>query len=330
MSASSVASGIRAVVLGGGPDAERGVSLDSARGVFAGLVEAGVQAELIEIDRLTADEVAALPAGVVFPVLHGGWGEGGGLQRLLEMHGRAFVGSGSAASAVAMDKMASKLVAARCGLVTADARVLDVREGSAPMAFPFVVKPVHDGSSYGLFFCRDEAGWAAALAAVRADCGYGGGGAGGSGEGEATRVGRVSMVEPLVSGRELTVPMLDFGEGLRPLPVIEIRPKSGAYDYEAKYTRGDTEYVVGAELPGEVLSRLRAESVRVCEAMGVRHLARVDFILPEGGLDRGAAVFLELNTMPGFTATSLLPKAAAREGLPMAGLVKHLVGLAAG
>lgn len=301
---------MRVLVLAGGPDAERAVSLASAKAVAAALRER-YAVEYHEIDRPDAASLAALPGDVVFPVLHGRWGEGGPLQDLLEADGRPYVGSGPRAARLAMDKLASKLAAARCGVTTAAAGVLNADDPTPPIDLPVVIKPVFEGSSVGLHICRDLDGWDAAVRAVRAD-------------------GRtdVYMVERFVAGREVTQPLVEIEGVLTAMPAVEIVPAAGSYDYAAKYERTDTRYVVGPELPPGVAERMASASLAIARAMGVRHLARVDFILP-AGIGGCEPSFLEINTMPGFTATSLLPKAAATRGLDMPGLCALLVEAAA-
>jgi len=298
----------RVLVLGGGPDAERPISIQSAEGVHRACMDAGLDARLLIVDRPTIDEVRAWGADAVFPVLHGRFGEGGRLQSMLEDAGCAFVGSGSRAARRAMDKMGTKLAAARLGIPTLDATVLDPDDARPPMDLPLVIKPVADGSSYGLHLCRDDAGWAGALGAVRAA--------------RSQDPERVSMVEPMVVGRELTVGVLDDGSGaLTALPIVEIAPASGVYDHRAKYERGDTVYTVSPDLADDLAGDLTRWSLGLCGALGVRHLARVDYLVD----DLGRAQMLEVNTMPGFTASSLLPKAAGALGLDMADLCARLV-----
>jgi D-alanine-D-alanine ligase len=298
------------LVLGGGPDAEREVSLRSAAGVAAALREAGHEVEHAEIGALTAPELAALRGEVVFPVLHGAWGEGGPMQDLLERDGRPFVGCRARAARLAMDKVATKLAASAAGLATAPGAVLNRADAGCPLPLPVVVKPVHEGSSVGLMMCHGEHDWLRAHARVA------------SGEfGD-----RAFMVEGMIRGRELTVGVV-AGEGgaLGALPLIEIVAAGGVYDYDAKYQRTDTRYIVGPDLPGETARALQRGALELARRIGVRHLCRVDFLLD----GEGGAWLLEVNTMPGFTATSLLPKAAAHTGITMATLVSRLVCLAA-
>jgi len=306
------------LVLGGGPDAERGVSLRSAAAVAEGVARDGRFAVRSEtIDRLSADELRVMEGDVVFPVLHGRWGEGGPLQDVLEGDGRGFVGCGSAAARHAMDKVASKLTAAGCGIPTAPAFVLDARDAVCPLAFPVVVKPVHEGSTVGLHVCRSAEQWARALESIERD-------RVGTLEGER----RVYMVEGMVTGadgvgaaRELTVAVID-GRACGPL---EIAPALGLYDYAAKYERGDTRYILDPELPAGMRDVLMGWTERLFEVMGCRHVARADYMVD----GHGRAWFLEINTMPGFTSTSLTPMAAGHSmGLGFDALCARLVELA--
>ncbi len=295
------------LVLGGGPDAEREVSLNSARGVAQGLRDSG-KYEVVErtIDRVTLDELRRWPADVIVPVLHGAFGEGGPLQDLLDADGRAYVGCRGQAARWAMDKMGSKLFAARAGIPTAEACVLNAKDDVCPLPLPVVIKPVHDGSSVGLYIVKSDEQWASARTGVAQD--------------QRDKPGRAYMVERYIAGSELTCPVLD-GE---PLPIINIRPAEGVYDYQAKYKRGDTQYVVNPELPAGASEAVRRHAVALFKALGCRHLSRVDFILDA----QGAPWLLEINTFPGFTASSLFPKAAAAVGLPMPALCDRLVQLA--
>ncbi len=301
----------RVLVLGGGPDAEREVSIASATGVHAGLVEAGLDATLLIVDRPISEDIRSWDHDVIFPVLHGRFGEGGALQILLERASTRFVGSGSRASRLAMDKLATKLEAARLGIPTLSSSLLDPEDTQCPFEGPVVIKPVADGSSCGLYLCPDESSWAEAITAIRAS--------------RDQHPDRVSMIEPMVKGRELTVGVIDDGNGsLRAFPIIDIAPASGVYDYQAKYERNDTVYTVSPDLADEIEQKLTQWSLALCGALGIRHLARVDFMMDTNG----NVNLLECNTMPGFTRTSLLPKAAAASGMDMSTLCAHLVGCA--
>ncbi|MDI1288431.1 MAG: D-alanine--D-alanine ligase, partial [bacterium] len=292
-------------VLGGGPDAEREVSLVSSKSVADALAtRAGVQVTYKVIDRLSTSELSQLAGDVVFPVLHGPWGEGGPLQDVLEADGRPFVGCRSAAARIAMDKMASKLAASLSGIPTKPAAVFSPRDGGCPLPFPVVIKPVHEGSSVGVHFATDVASWETARLATIEDL--------------KANPSRVYMVEEaVVGGRELTVGVLDG----KPLDPVEICPAVKFYDYHAKYHSDDTRYVVDPELPTGVKGRVQEAAVTLFRAIGCRHLSRVDFLLDSAG----QPWLLEINTMPGFTGHSLLPMAANASGLPFAALCARLV-----
>lgn len=293
------------LVLAGGPDAEREVSLMSASNVADALRRHGAfHVEYHVIGRVSREELGALPGGVVFPVLHGHFGEGGPLQDLLELDGRAYVGCGPRAARLAMDKIATKLAAARLGIPTAPAAIFNPHDLECPFAAPVVLKPVHEGSSVGLHMCRTAEDWKRAAAAAARDM--------------AEHPARIYMIERAVlGGVELTVGVLD-GEAL---PVIKIEPADGLYDYRAKYFRDDTRYTAGPTLPAGVTERIQAQARALTAELGVRHLARADFILD----GEGTAWVLEVNTMPGFTDHSLFPMAARRHGVETPELCARLV-----
>ncbi|MDX2114924.1 MAG: D-alanine--D-alanine ligase [Planctomycetota bacterium] len=296
------------LVLAGGPDAERPVSLMSGRAVAEALASSGrFTVNYVEIDRPTGKELSSLDGDVVWPVLHGPFGEGGPMQDLLEAGGRPYVGCGPRAARLAMDKVASKSVAMQAGLNVHPTCVLKAGDEGLPLPLPVVVKPVFEGSTIGLFICRSEEEWRRAHA-------------------EAARSGKAYMVEPYVPGKELTLGVLDRGTpgggaNMRALPWIHIAPADGLYDYEAKYTREDTVYRIDPELPQVVREQTARQVEVLARLMGIRHLCRADFILD----DEDRAWFLEVNTMPGFTGHSLVPKAAGAMGLDMPSLCAHIV-----
>ena len=291
---------MKVLVLKGGPDAEREVSLRSGGMVADALRRSGLDVHETVIDRLDAAELRALPGDVVFPVLHGPWGEGGPLQDLLETDGRPFVGCRSAAARLAMDKPASKRAVRELGVPTPADQVL--RQGDTlTLPAPLVLKPCDDGSSVDLRVC------ATAADAERARA-------------ELHRRRAVLLAESFVQGREVTIGLLED----RDLPLIEVRPKCGLYDYEAKYNRDDTQYVLDPELPAGVADAIRRFARAAWRRLGLRDVARLDFMV-----DARGPWFLEANTMPGFTDHSLVPKAAAHAGLPMERLVRQLAEQAA-
>ncbi len=305
---------VRVLVLGGGPDGEREVSLRSSQGVADALQEAGYRVHREVIAKPTFGELQTLveqaKPDVIFPVLHGPWGEGGPLQDMLDCLRVPFVGSEAPAARTAMDKIATKFVAHRCGVPTPDAAMLLTSDEAPPLPLPLVVKPVHEGSTLGFHLCRTMEEYRGAVRAVEAD--------------RSAHPHRVYMAERACVGfRELTAGVLDGA----PLPLVEIRPKAGVYDYGAKYTPGQTDYLVAPALPAGATPIIQGWAAQVCRAIGVRHLARVDFLL-EGEGDAWRAWMLEVNTLPGFTGTSLFPMAAKHTGVSYQELVVRLVGFA--
>ncbi|MEX0744986.1 MAG: D-alanine--D-alanine ligase [Phycisphaeraceae bacterium] len=299
---------LRVLVLAGGPDREREVSLNSGSEVAAALREAGH--EVRESDVLP-DDVTALdafndwPGDVIFPVLHGRWGEGGGLQRLLDQRALPYVGCRATAAALCMDKAATKAVLDEHGLPTPAYETL--RPGQpATLAPPVVVKAVNEGSSIGLSICHNTTDRNGAILTLGEQYAH-------------------LLVERYVAGMELTVGVIEDAAGQpEALPALEIVPAEGYYDYQAKYQRDDTQYRFDIALPAATLAELRRLALRAYEVLGVRHLGRVDFLVDA----EHRPWLLEVNTIPGFTGHSLLPMAARQAGLPLPALVDRLVRLA--
>lgn len=286
------------LVLAGGPDAEREVSLSGAAAVTAALRAAGFSVSHHVIDRPTSAELAAMPGEVILPILHGPFGEGGPLQDLLEADGRPYLGARPRAARLAMDKVATKSVAAALGLAVTPTALFDPSDPVCPLPFPVVLKPVREGSTIGLHVCRDQAHWdhARRLAAESR---------------------RQSMVEPFIAGRELTAAVV-LGSAL---PLIEIRPAAGLYDYAAKYQRTDTRYAVAPELPSGLTEAIQSGARRLAVEIGADQISRVDLLLDDSGIPW----VLEINTMPGFTDHSLVPMAARAAGIDMPDLCARLV-----
>lgn len=285
------------LVLYGGPDAERAVSIESGRGVAAALVELDRYDVLpLEIETVTAMELLAHDPDVIFPVLHGRWGEGGPLQEILESSGVPYVGSGPKCSALAMDKLVTKTMAAAAGVPTPRAQAIGLGD-AVDIQPPLVIKPIDEGSSVDLRICRSTAEVEAALS-------------------EILPRRRRLMLERYITGREITAGVVLGGV----LPLIEISAASGVYDYEAKYHRDDTRYVLDPPLPKGVAEAIRAHAITMFDLLGCRDLARVDFMVDDAG-----AWLLEVNTLPGFTSHSLVPMAARHAGVSMPELCGRLV-----
>jgi D-alanine-D-alanine ligase len=314
----------RVLVLGGGPDSEREVSIKSSTAIAEALKSTGVcEVELKIIEKLNDAELAWSGADVIFPYLHGAYGEGGPLQDALEQYfastGVPFVGSGASASRLCMDKVATKAMAVALQVATPPYCILNTSDVVCPLPLPVIVKPVHEGSTVGLHVCMTEQDYVRAIGTIEAE--------------RKAGVFRSYVVEPKIGGqswaRELTVGVVD-GQAL---PIVEIAPKDGLYDYAAKYTRDDTRYIVNPELPTGVAEKIKADAVKLFKALRCRHIARVDFMLDIGtggaGSTSGArAWMLEINTTPGMTDHSLVPKAAAAQGMSMPQLCLGLVQLA--
>ena len=301
--------GKRVGVLLGGWGAERGVSLVSGRAAAEALRAEGYEVAEIDVSRDLPAELRASFDGagpeVVFNALHGPFGEDGTVQGLLEIMGLAYTHSGVLASALCMDKPRAKAVLREAGLPVPGGHVLPFAslDGSHPLPPPYVVKPVGDGSSFGVVIV-DETAASGPKAALL----------------DGRLFGGVAMVEPFVRGRELTVACL----GDDPLGVTEIVPKAGFYDFAAKYQPGGSAHVLPADLPPEVTDealRLAQEAVRV---LGCRGLSRTDYRWDdEAGLN--GLFILEVNTQPGLTPTSLAPEQAAARGTSFAQLCRWMV-----
>jgi D-alanine-D-alanine ligase len=291
-------------VLHGGEGPEREVSLRSGAAVAAALSEGGYDVEPLDLrSREDASAFIEKKNGFAFIALHGGWGEDGTLQAALEMAGIPFSGSRHASCALAMDKTASKALFRWRGIPVPKGIEVS-RAGTGKDLFPedslkdlllrsgrLVVKPCCSGSTVGVSILEGTSGLRDALE-------------------EGFRHDDRVLVEEYIPGREITVAVHERNGVPHCLPVIEIRPGGGFYDYGSKYTPGECEYLVPAPLPEHVRVLVEQASLGACEALGCRGYGRVDLRLD----DDGRPVVLELNTVPGMTATSLVPKAAAAAG----------------
>jgi D-alanine-D-alanine ligase len=293
---------LKIVVMLGGPSAEREVSLCSGAGVVKALRSLGHT--VFEIDPKTPDWILPPDTEVVcLAPLHGTYGEDGTVQRQLDQLGVLYTGCDAGASRIAFDKVLTKKRCLEAGVPTARFAVMDSPKASWPMGWnpPVVLKPVRQGSSVGLQFVERVEEWSRALA-------------------EAMRFDSEVLVEEKIVGRETTVGILD-GEAL---PIVEVRPKAGAYDYRNKYTAGCTKYFCPAEFDSAATNKIQNAARGAFHAIGGRDYARVDVMVRANG----EPVVLEVNTLPGMTGTSLLPKAAAAAGLSYEELCQRMIDLA--
>jgi D-alanine-D-alanine ligase len=305
------------LVLAGGLSHERDVSLRSGRRVAEALRDAGLEVDESDVD---ASLLPALAAGrehsitCVVPLLHGETGEDGALQEVLELVGVPYVGSGPDACRLAFDKPVAKALVARAGIHTPAAVTLPhetFRElgAAAVMAAlvaklgtPLMVKPARGGSALGCTVVRDPAQLPGAMV-------------------DAFAYGDTALVEQFVVGTEVAVPVVDTGDGARPLPAVGIVPDGGVYDYTARYTAGSTEFVVPAQLDDAQTAECARVALLAHEVLGLRDLSRSDLIVDAAG----TVWFLEVNVAPGMTETSTVPLAAQADGLEVGKLMADLV-----
>ena len=292
-------------VLMGGWSAEREISLRSGRASAAALREAGYQVSEIDVGRDIASRLAELKPDVCFNALHGRWGEDGCVQGLLEVLGIPYTHSGVLASSLAMNKEATKEIVVRHGVPVSEA-VLVPREEAArdhAMEPPYVAKPIAEGSSVGVVIVRAGANRPPEAVSRIA----------------TTREGLI-MVERYVAGRELTCGVIR-GE---PTGIIDIVAAGHLefYDYEAKYAPGGSRHILPADIPADIAAAVRRHTLAAHRALGCRGVSRCDFRWDEA---KGELAFLEINTQPGMTPTSLVPELAQHAGMSFGQLVRWLV-----
>jgi D-alanine-D-alanine ligase len=289
--------GKKIAVLLGGPGSEREVSLRSGAAVSRALQSLGAIVEEVDVK----DSSFALPPRVelAYNMIHGTFGEDGQIQEILERRGVPYTGEGIRGSHLAFDKILSKTRFNEEGVPTGRWHILN-DHGSPWFDLPFVVKAPRQGSSVGVHIVKDAADLAPALE----DC---------------FRFGKEVLVEEYFPGRELTVGIL----GDEALPIIEIVPREGFYDYQHKYTKGASQYFVPAQIGAEVTSTVQQTALAAKRALGLEVYCRVDVLLAADG----RLNVLEINTIPGMTETSLLPKAAAVAGLDFPGLCERIASL---
>ncbi len=288
----------------GGISSEREISLQTGNAVLKALKEKGFNAINIDVDRNAAESIKKANPDVAFIALHGTFGEDGAIQGILEYAGIPYTGPGVLGSSIAFDKLISKTILEHNKIPTPEYKVLDKKDSDSlrtPPFMPCVVKPPNQGSSIGVGIVKKIEQWESALE-------------------EAFKYSEKILVERFIEGKLLAI-------GVKPgksLPIVHIEPKSGFYDYEAKYTAGKTEYHCPADLGDEATKVCAQVSLDTYRALNARGFTRVDVILD----DKGKPFVLELNTIPGMTPISLLPMAAKKDGIDFADLVLEIISTA--
>lgn len=303
-------------VLMGGRSSERDVSLRTGAAIYNALQANGYSAVKIDVGFDVVERIKSAGIDLAFLALHGRYGEDGAIQGMLEMLDIPYTGSGVLASALAMDKIATKKMLLFAGLPTPRFLTISKLEAMAAglekiseqvlqeMGLPLVIKAPTQGSTIGISFVkqRDELAEAFAL---------------------AFNYDPAAMVEQFIEGVELTVSVLGNDDPVA-LPLIEIVSATGVYDYDAKYTTGMSEHIIPPRISAGEQNKIKDLAIRAYKAIGCRGLARVDFILEQSG----SPYILEINTIPGMTATSLFPDAAKAAGIEFQDLIDRIIRLA--
>ena len=294
-------------VLMGGLSSEREVSLRSGAACAQALEGEGFRVSRVDVGRDVAQQLAALNPDVAFNALHGPMGEDGTIQGVLELLGIAYTHSGVLASALAMNKAMAKIVLKDAGVPVPEGRIVNRREAARAHVLkpPYVLKPVAEGSSYGVFIIKEDAA-APPPELAASDWKY----------------GESLLAERFIAGRELTCAVI----GDRALGVIDIRAADGGwYDYEAKYTKGGSIHILPAELKQNIYQQIQQLALTAHKALGCRGVSRSDFRYDDRPGGTGELVMLEVNTQPGMTETSLVPELAAHAGMTFGELVRWMV-----
>ena len=294
---------MKVVILMGGNSKERQVSLQSGNAVFRACKQIGYMTSIIDMTEDIDYYLNELKKyDVVFIGLHGGEGENGTIQKTLEQNGIVFTGSDSKSSALCMDKNLSKIKAKDIGIPTPKWNLIkNVSNIDLNMQkFPVIVKPNDQGSTVGLHLVEKIDNFKSSIE-------------------NSLEFSNKVLIEEFISGKEITVPIL----GDLTLPIVEIKPKSGFYDYKSKYTKGLTDYICPANIDEELSIKLKEYSIQIHRRFGCSHYSRVDFRID----NNNKPFFLEINTLPGMTDTSLVPISASSIGISFNSLVKKIIDL---
>ena len=302
---------LRIGVIAGGISSEREISLLTGENIYRSLLKSGYNATFIDLKNDFYNDLKKI--NLAFLALHGRYGEDGTVQGLMEIMKIPYTGSGVLGSAIAINKILTKKILEYENILTPQYITLDVGSKKSPaktdlilgekLSYPVIVKPNSEGSTIGVNISGSDEQLEHAIE-------------------DASKYDKKIIIEKYIKGRELTVSVI--GKDPVALPIIEIKPRSGFYDYEAKYTKGMTEYIVPAELPDELSRHISETAVKCHKVLECSGISRADFILDS---ENNAYVF-ELNTMPGMTATSLVPKAAGAAGINFDLLVEIILDLA--
>jgi D-alanine-D-alanine ligase len=298
-------------VLMGGWSNERPVSLMSGEGVAAALEERGHKVTRIDMDRNVAAKLAETAPDVVFNALHGSPGEDGTVQGMMDLMGLTYTHSGLASSVIAIDKELTKQALVPHGIPMPGGRIVPVAEiyERDPLERPYVLKPVNEGSSVGVAIVTNEGNYGNPISPAA--------------KGPWQEFDSL-LAEPYIRGRELTTAVLGGAAGDRALMVTELRPKSGFYDFDAKYTEGMTEHVCPAEIPDEITQACLELALRCHRLLGCKGCSRTDFRWDDERGIEGLFV-LETNTQPGMTPLSLVPEQAKHLGISYGDLVETII-----
>ena len=294
-------------VLMGGWSNERPVSLMSGNGVADALEKLGYQVSRVDMDRNVAQVLTGLRPDVVFNALHGVPGEDGSVQGMLDLMGIAYTHSGMVTSVIAIDKELTKQCLVPAGIPMPKGTILDSESlyAADPLPRPYVLKPLNEGSSVGVAIVTDDSNYGNPIAR--------------DAKGPWQEFDRL-LAEPFIKGRELTVAVL----GDKALCVTELKPKSGFYDFDAKYTDGLTEHICPAEIPADIAQYMLDTALRAHQMLGCKGASRTDFRWDDAAGMDGVFV-LEINTQPGMTPLSLVPEQARHVGISYEQLVDIIV-----
>ena len=288
-------------ILMGGPSEEREVSIATGKAVIDACVENGYTVtEFGFINDYKKHLKRLKTQNIIFNALHGGIGENGSIQKWLDKNNIKYTGSGSIASSLCMDKAASKEIAKGNGIETPDWQLIQKANQEVKISPPFVVKPNDQGSTIGLSIVKDDQ-----LTQSAMDLAF--------------QHGNSIIIEKFIPGRELTIPIINE----EAYPIVEINPKNNFYDYECKYTPGMSEYLCPAILEQNLIETIEANTIQLFNKFDCSVYARADYILDKSGVP----YFLEMNTLPGMTSTSLVPKSAYAKGQSFQQLIRHIIEL---